>query len=64
MQDREKYSRLLIFGDKDWSQPSERERERALIPNVAMETVAGGGHFLPLDRPQELSELLAGFAAA
>ena len=55
---------LLIYGDQDWSRPSERERTRALIPGVTMKTIAGGGHFLPLDRPQELSALIAGFAGA
>jgi pimeloyl-ACP methyl ester carboxylesterase len=55
---------LLIWGDKDWSRPSERERTRSLIPNVVMKTVEGGGHFLPLDRPREVSQLLAGFAGA
>jgi hypothetical protein len=29
-----------------------------------MKTVAGAGHFLPLDRPRELAELIVGFAAA
>jgi pimeloyl-ACP methyl ester carboxylesterase len=55
---------LLIYGDKDWSRPAEREATRALIPGVTMKTVAGGGHFLPLDRPHELSELIVGFAGA
>jgi pimeloyl-ACP methyl ester carboxylesterase len=55
---------LLIFGDKDWSRPSERERTRSLIPNAVMKTVGGGGHFLPLDRPRELSELIVDFAGA
>jgi len=53
---------LLIWGDRDWSRPSERERVRSLIPNAVMKTVGGGGHFLPLDRPRELSELIADFA--
>src|SRR5258708_5617382 len=53
---------LLIFGNKDWSRPSEREHTRSLIPHVAMKTIAGGGHFLPLDRPRELSELIIRFA--
>jgi pimeloyl-ACP methyl ester carboxylesterase len=53
---------LLIWGDQDWSRPPERERTRSLIPNVEMKTLAGG-HFLPLDRPKELLELLIGFAA-
>jgi len=26
-----------------------------LIPGVEMTTLAGGGHFLPLDRPRELT---------
>jgi pimeloyl-ACP methyl ester carboxylesterase len=55
---------LLIWGNKDWSRPSERERTRSLLPNVVMKTVEGGGHFLPLDRPRELSELLIRFAGA
>jgi pimeloyl-ACP methyl ester carboxylesterase len=55
---------LLVYGDRDWSLPSDREHTRALIPNVTMKTIAGGGHFLPLDRPRELSELLIGFAGA
>ncbi|MGO9133155.1 MAG: alpha/beta fold hydrolase [Methylovirgula sp.] len=65
---REQYSRidvpvLLVYGDKDWSRTAERERTRALIPNVVMKTIEGGGHFLPLDRPQELLDLLVGFVA-
>ena len=53
---------LLIYGDRDWSRPAERERTRALIPGATMKTIAGGGHFLPLDRPRELTELIIGFA--
>ena len=45
---------LLIYGDKDWSNEEERERTRRGIPGVRMETIEGGGHFLSLDRPQEL----------
>jgi pimeloyl-ACP methyl ester carboxylesterase len=48
----------LIWGDKDWSKPSERERDGRLIPGVQMTIVQNGGHFLPLDRPQELQELI------
>src|SRR5262249_13949779 len=54
----------LIWGDKDWSRPSEREHDRSLIAGAQMTTVEDGGHFLPLDRPQELSELIIRFAAA
>jgi pimeloyl-ACP methyl ester carboxylesterase len=55
---------LLVYGDRDWSQTAERERTRARIPNVVMKTIEGGGHFLPLDRPQELLDLLVGVVDA
>jgi pimeloyl-ACP methyl ester carboxylesterase len=54
----------LIWGDKDWSKPAEREHDRSMIPGVQMMTVADGGHFLPLDRPQELKELIIRFAGS
>ncbi len=53
---------LLVYGDKDWAPRDERERTRALIPGVVMETVGGAGHFLSLDRPQELQQLILRFA--
>jgi pimeloyl-ACP methyl ester carboxylesterase len=52
----------LIWGDKDWSRPEERENERRMIPGVQMTTLENGGHFLPLDRPQELQEAIIRFA--
>lgn len=54
----------LIWGDKDWSRPSEREHDRGLIPGAQMATVENSGHFLPLDRPQELSDLIIRFAGS
>ena len=54
---------LLIWGDQDWARPVEREHDRMLIPGVEMTTVKGGGHFLPLDRPRELTEAIIRFAA-
>jgi pimeloyl-ACP methyl ester carboxylesterase len=53
---------LLIWGDQDWARPVEREHDRMLIPGVEMMTLAGGGHFLPLDRPRELTEAIIRFA--
>jgi pimeloyl-ACP methyl ester carboxylesterase len=53
----------LIWGDKDWSKPDEREHDRRLIPDAESTTIENGGHFLPLDRPQELQELIIRFAA-
>jgi pimeloyl-ACP methyl ester carboxylesterase len=54
---------LLVWGDQDWARPTEREHDRTLIPGVEVTTVEGGGHFLPLDRPRALTELIIGFAA-
>lgn len=53
---------LLIWGDQDWARPVEREHDRMLIAGVEMTTLAGGGHFLPLDRPRELTEAIIRFA--
>jgi len=55
---------LLIWGDRDWARPSEREHDRKLIPSVQMTTLEPGGHFLALDRPQELSKAIIRFAGA
>ncbi len=55
---------LLIWGDKDWARPPEREHDRDLIPGVEMTTIESGGHFLPLDRPEELVQSIVRFAAA
>jgi pimeloyl-ACP methyl ester carboxylesterase len=55
---------LLIWGNKDWSRPAERELTRSLIPHAVVKTIADGGHFLALDRPHELSELLISFVNA
>ncbi|MGH9807152.1 MAG: alpha/beta fold hydrolase [Terriglobia bacterium] len=55
---------LLIWGDRDWAKLSERERDRKLIPGVEMTTLKNGGHFLPLDRPQELTAAIARFVGA
>jgi len=45
---------LLVWGDKDWSTPGERERDHSLVPSAQVVTVANGGHFLPLDRPEAI----------
>jgi pimeloyl-ACP methyl ester carboxylesterase len=55
---------LLIWGDRDWARPREREHDRAPIEGVEMTTFAPGGHFLALDRPQELTQSIIRFAGA
>ena len=52
----------MVWGEQDWARPAERERERTLVPGAQVTTVPGSGHFLPLDRPQELRNLILSFA--
>jgi len=54
---------LLVYGEHDWSKPKEREATLRDIPGAKMQTVAGGGHFLSLDRPREVGQLITEFAA-
>ena len=54
---------LLIYGDEDWAPRTAREETRSLIPNVAVETVRRGNHFLPIDRADALEHQIVGFAA-
>jgi pimeloyl-ACP methyl ester carboxylesterase len=54
---------MLIWGDQDWARPSEREHDRTLITGAEMTTLKRGGHFLPLDRPEEVRDLIVRFAA-
>ena len=46
----------LLWGEKDWARPREREHDRSLLPGAHMVTVEHGGHFLPLDRPDAVIE--------
>jgi len=55
---------LLVYGDRDWSRPQERQATLRAIPQARIETVAGGGHFLPLDRPREVERLITEFAGS
>ena len=52
---------LLVYGENDWSRPSERNATQQHIPGSRIETVAGGSHFLSLDRPRELERLIIRF---
>jgi pimeloyl-ACP methyl ester carboxylesterase len=51
---------LLVYGDQDWAPTRVRAAVAALIPGVTATTLSGG-HFLTLDRPHELAELLIRF---
>lgn len=53
---------LLVYGENDWSKPSERKATQQDIPGARIEMVAGGNHFLSLDRPREVERLISEFA--
>jgi len=53
---------LFIWGSQDWARPSERQRDQSLVPGAGTVTVAGGGHFLPLDKPEAVISYLKDFA--
>ena len=52
----------LVWGEQDWANPAERDQDHRLLPGSQVTTVANGGHFLPLDRPQELNYIILRFA--
>jgi len=54
---------LLIYGEQDWAPIAQRERTGELIPGVLARTVRDGSHFLSMDRPAELINLIVGFLA-
>ena len=52
---------LLVYSDRDWAPEADRQRSAGLIPRVQLKTVRNSGHFLPLDRPVELADLITEF---
>jgi len=45
---------FMIWGAEDWSHPEERRYDESLISGVQPVTVEAGGHFLPLDAPNDV----------
>ncbi|PPS73378.1 MULTISPECIES: alpha/beta fold hydrolase [Streptomyces] len=48
----------LVYGEKDWSRPSDREADRRLLPAADFTQVPKAGHFIALERPDVLADLL------
>jgi pimeloyl-ACP methyl ester carboxylesterase len=48
----------LIYGEKDWSRPSDRQANRQLLPDAEYTQVPGAGHFIALERPDVLAAVL------
>jgi pimeloyl-ACP methyl ester carboxylesterase len=48
----------LIYGEQDWSRPSDREANRQLLPSAEFTQVPNAGHFIALERPDVPAKLL------
>jgi pimeloyl-ACP methyl ester carboxylesterase len=48
----------LVYGEKDWSRPSDREANKQLLPAADFTQVPKAGHFIALERPDVLADLL------
>ncbi|WP_405624711.1 alpha/beta hydrolase [Streptomyces sp. NBC_00016] len=48
----------LVYGEKDWSRPSDRQADKELLPGADFTQVPGAGHFIALERPDLLADLL------
>jgi pimeloyl-ACP methyl ester carboxylesterase len=48
----------LIYGDKDWSRPTDRQANRQQLPKAEFTQVPAAGHFIALERPDVPANLL------
>jgi len=48
----------LVYGEKDWSRPSDRDANKRLLPAADFTQVPKAGHFIALERPDVLADLL------
>jgi len=48
----------LIYGEQDWSRPSDRQANRRLVPGAEFRQVPRAGHFIALERPDVPADLL------
>ncbi|MEU5263077.1 alpha/beta fold hydrolase [Amycolatopsis sp. NPDC021455] len=48
----------LVYGEKDWSRPSDRAANRELLPDAEFTQVPAAGHFIALERPDVLAGLV------
>jgi pimeloyl-ACP methyl ester carboxylesterase len=48
----------LIYGEHDWSRPSDRKANRQLLPTAESTEVLRAGHFIVLERPDVPARLL------
>ncbi|MDG5978001.1 alpha/beta hydrolase [Hydrogenophaga taeniospiralis CCUG 15921] len=48
----------LIYGEKDWSRPSDRQANKQILPAAEFVQVPGAGHFIVLERPDLVAKVL------
>jgi pimeloyl-ACP methyl ester carboxylesterase len=48
----------LVYGENDWSRPSDREANKKLLPAADFTQVPGADHFIALENPELLADLL------
>jgi pimeloyl-ACP methyl ester carboxylesterase len=51
----------LVYGEHDWSRPSDRQANRQLLPKAEFTQLPNVGHFIALERPDVPADLLNSF---
>lgn len=49
----------LIYGENDWSREAERKLTLRKVPNAKLVTIADSGHFLSVDNPEALKNMMS-----
>lgn len=52
----------LVYGEKDWSRPSDRQANRQQLPGAQFTQIPDAGHFIALERPDVPADLLNSLA--
>jgi pimeloyl-ACP methyl ester carboxylesterase len=52
----------LVYGEKDWSRRSDRAANKELLPVAGFIEIKGVGHFIALERPEIVGDLLVSVA--
>jgi pimeloyl-ACP methyl ester carboxylesterase len=48
----------LVYSERDWSRPAERDQVANSLPEVQRITLPGTGHFSALERPDDMARIL------